>query len=185
MLLINMTSRELGFYSDGENYRLITRTNAETIADNIYLYARSGDWYTCCSRGFQDVLALLEGSRIARPMKYIGNGLMALTLSILLNYLFLGLLMRDKKSKNETLLGSPQGKLAYAHGSERVLATSSRFSLGLLLGMIVLFILRIALSLFANGGGGGGGSSSGGSSGGGGGHSSGGGHSGGGGSHRF
>ena len=186
MLLINMTSRELGFYSDGENYRLITRTNAETIADNIYLYARSGDWYTCCSRGFQDVLALLEGSRIARPMKYIGNGLMALTVSILLNYLFLGLLMRDKKSKNETLLGSPQGKLAYAHGSERVLATSSRFSLGLLLGMIVLFILRIALSLFANGGGGGGGSSSGGSSGGGGGggHSS-GGHSGGGGSHRF
>ena len=44
MLLINMGSREIGLYSDGKNYDLITKTNAVTIADNIYYYARTGDW---------------------------------------------------------------------------------------------------------------------------------------------
>ena len=188
MLLINMGSREIGLYSDGKNYDIITKTNAVTIADNIYYYARTGDWYTCCSKGFQDVLSLLGGSRIARPMKYIGNGLMALTVSILLNYLVLCLLMREKKAENEKLIGAPQGSLSHANDSQQILQTVEKFSLGLLLGQIVLFVLKIGFRVLlegggsSSGGGGGGGSSGGGHSGGG---HSGGGHSGGGGSHRF
>ena len=122
-----------------------------------------------------------------RPMKYIGNGLMALTLSILLNYLLIGLLMRDKKSDTEALIGAPTGRIDHKNDSERVLSRVGKFSMGLLLGRIILFVLRIAFSLLAEGGGGGGGSSS--SGGGGSSHSGGGGggggHSGGGGSHRF
>ena len=187
MLLINMGSREIGLYSDGQNYKIITKTNAVTIADNIYYYARTGDWYACCSKGFQDVLSLLQGDRIARPMKYIGNALMALTVSILLNYLILGLLMKEKKNKNEKLIGAPMGTLSHANDSQHVLQTSEKFSFGLMLGLIILFILKIAFSLLQGGGGSGGGSGGGGShsSGGGGGGHSGGGHSGGGGSHRF
>ena len=120
-------------------------------------------------------------------MKYIGNALMALTVSILLNYLILGLLMKEKKNKNEKLIGAPMGTLSHANDSQHVLQTSEKFSFGLMLGLIILFILKIAFSLLQGGGGSGGGSGGGGShsSGGGGGGHSGGGHSGGGGSHRF
>ena len=84
-------TRNLTLYSSGDNYDTITRTDANVITDNVYRYASQGDYCGAAENAFRQCLSLLEGRKIARPMKYINNALLSLILSILLMYGFISL----------------------------------------------------------------------------------------------
>ena len=86
LFLIDMDNRMLWIHSDGAVYKVITNAYADTITDNVYRKASGGDYLACASEGFGQILTLLEGERIAQPMKYISNGLLAMILALLLNF---------------------------------------------------------------------------------------------------
>lgn len=77
---------EIYLYSGGEMYDVLGKSYAYTITDNVYQTAIDGDWYGCVSAAFEMITDVLEGRRIAQPMKYICNFLLALMAALLLNY---------------------------------------------------------------------------------------------------
>ena len=106
LLMVDMYNRELTIYTDGEAYKVITPAKCRSITDNIYRYAVNGEFYSCASEAFAQSYLLLSGSRIAEPMKYISNLLIALCLAFLLTYLFVSTRSRAMKPTREELLRS-------------------------------------------------------------------------------
>lgn len=155
LFLIDMDNRELYIFSDGDVYRTVTTSYANVITDNIYTYASDGDYFTCADNAFDQIASLLEGQKIAMPMKYISNALLALLLSALLNYFLVSFLSRSRKCSDEELLSAGQASFAFRNAAAKKTTTTKVYN----------------PSSSGSGGGSSGGGGGGGSSGGGGGHS--------------
>lgn len=163
LFLIDMDNRNIWIHSDGAVYRTVTAAYAETVTDNVYRYASREEYYECASEAYREIYALLEGERIAQPMKYISNALLAMILALLLNFGLVVYFTRLRKPGTNEILNHMERKFTYTrpnavytHQTKLYSPVSSDSGGG---------------SSGGGGGGGGGGSSSGGSSGGGGGHS--------------
>ncbi len=164
LFLINMDQREIYIDTKGSIRKELTSSYANTITDNVYGYASYDDFYTCAYEAFDQIYSLLEGKRIAQPMKYISNALLAFILAMLILYFIVMAVSKKRKAGTGELLSgiyhnfrfnNPQ--IVYDHQTKQYSPRSSGSS--------------------GSHSGGGGGHSSGGHSGGGGGHS--------GGGHRF
>ncbi len=115
LFLIDMDNREIYIFCDGELHRTVTNAYANTITDNIYQYASDGDYYRCASAAFHQAGSLLAGQKIAQPMKYISNALMALVLAALLNYFLVRLTCESPKPSSGNVLGAISTKYAFAN----------------------------------------------------------------------
>ena len=165
LFLVDMGRRNIWIHCNGAIYRVINKSYANTITDNIYRYASKGEYYECAYHAYEQALTLLKGGRISQPMKYISNLLIALVSALLINFY---VLIIDRK----TVLIEPAAK------SQATMTTA--------VGVDILsknLIRSKRTRHVETSSGGGGGYSGGGSSGGGGGSSGGGG--GGGGGHSF
>ena len=89
LFVIDMGSRQLTVLAGGSVYKVINAGEAETITDNVYRMAGRGEYAACAQEVFREVLLLLRGEQIARPMKLVSNLLLALTLALLAMYLFI------------------------------------------------------------------------------------------------
>lgn len=105
VFMIDMDNRNIYVFSDGRIYRTITKAYANTITDNIYTHASDGDYYTCASEAFSQIYTLLDGGRIAQPMKYISNALIALIAAFIINFIIIKCSVRRKKADNKELIG--------------------------------------------------------------------------------
>lgn len=110
ILYIDMGNRNLWIQSNGNIYQTITKSYANTITDNIYSYASKEDYYQCASEAFQEINALLAGQKIAQPMKYISNGLLALIIAFLLNYLLVIAVSHAWKPSRSEMIGATNYK---------------------------------------------------------------------------
>lgn len=106
LFLIDMDNREIYLFSDGAIYKTVTTAYANTITDNVYRYASDRDYYNCAYKAFEQIHSLLSGRKIAQPMKYISNILLALILAALINYFIVMLLSSTAKPSRKELLGS-------------------------------------------------------------------------------
>ena len=97
LFLIDMDNRNIWIHSDGAVYKIITTAYANTITDNVYRYASNEDYFDCANEAFGQILSLLKGQKIAQPMKYISNGLLAAILALLLNFGLVSFFSRLKK----------------------------------------------------------------------------------------
>ena len=97
LFLIDMGQRNIWIFSDGAIYRVINKAYANTITDNVYRYASRGEYYECAWNVYDQAQTLLEGGKIAQPMKYISNVFIALVTALLINFAFL-LFQRRKES---------------------------------------------------------------------------------------
>ena len=168
---INMQVRKVTFQSDGAIYSMVSSSYARSITDNVSGYASSGHYYQCAAEAYSQILTVLQGNRIAEPMKYISFVVIGLMLSfVLVVGIVFGKRVNPLIKKNDDK-ARMMGTGMLVTGKPYVKQTSSSLRLW-------VQILLILLRAFASGGG-----SRGGSSGGGGGGSSGGG--GGGGSSSF
>ena len=162
LLLIDMDLRYVYIISGGDNYNIITTAKSEIITDNVYKYLSNQNYYEGASIAFHQINQLLQGYRIAEPMRYASNVVISLVLAFFVNFLIIMITCSPKKSKkNGEVMGLEMALAvnsfqALSNGTHRVYSPVSESS---------------------------GGSSGGGHSGGG--HSGGGGFSGGGGGHRF
>uniref|UniRef100_UPI0040576B12 TPM domain-containing protein n=1 Tax=Agathobacter sp. TaxID=2021311 RepID=UPI0040576B12 len=152
LFLIDMQERYIWIYSNGAIYDVVTTAYANTITDNSYTYASDGDYFSCADTAFSQIRSLLEGQKIAQPMKYISNLLLAVILAMLLNYFFVMSASKAKKARNSQLLDNIHTNVAVKNPSVKFMHQTRHYS------------PRSSSS------GGGGGSRGGGSRGGGGGH---------------
>ncbi len=160
LFLIDMDNRKIWIHSDGAVYKVITEANANTVADNVYRLASSEAYHECAEEAFREIYALLEGEKIARPMKYISNALLAMILALLLNFGLVVCFTRLRKPGEAAILNSIHRK--FSHTTPNVVHTHQTK---------VYDPVSSGGGSSGGSGGGSGGSSGGSSSGGGGGHS--------------
>ena len=155
LFLIDMGNRNLWIFSDGEIYKTVTGSYADTITDNVYKLASKKQYYECARGVFDQEARLLDGGRIARPMKYITNALTALIFALLFNYAFVRWTCRDHAPIDTELIAAVAA--TFVAGSQNAVHTGTK---------------RVYNPPHdSSSGGGGGGGGGGGHSGGGGGHS--------------
>ncbi|MCF0135596.1 MAG: TPM domain-containing protein [Lachnospiraceae bacterium] len=105
LFLIDMDNREIYLCCEGAISKIITNSYCNSITDNIYTYATDGDYLGCAKGAFSQVYTLMEGGRIAQPMKYISLALFSMAAAVLINFLVLvssrnNFNYRAKKSAN-------------------------------------------------------------------------------------
>ena len=86
LFLIDMDTRELRFYSEGQYHYELTGSIMNIIGDNIYRSASAGNYFECAKEAFTEISDVLEGKRIAAPMKYISNACLAVLIALIINY---------------------------------------------------------------------------------------------------
>lgn len=153
VFFIDMYNRNIWIFSDGKIYKTITKSYANTITDNVYTYASDADYFACAYKAYDQIYTLLEGGRIAMPMKYISNALLAITFSIIITYLVVRFTSMKHKPTTKQIVKKMKADVNYTYLSKQLLKEERIYD---------------PPSSDSSGGGG---SSSGGSSGGGGGHS--------------
>ena len=103
IFFLDMHNREIYIYSDGKVYDTVTDNYAQTITDNVYKLAGSGDYFACAAKAFGQIRTLLEGGKIAQPMKHVSNYLLALILALIFCYLYM-----KKSPKTESEKAQPK-----------------------------------------------------------------------------
>lgn len=119
LFLIDMDNREIYLFSDGAIYKTVTNAYALTITDNVYTYASKADYYSCASEAYKQIIALLSGRKIAQPMKYISNALLALIVAALINYFIAGLLSRTQKLSSRDVLKTASVKFTFCNPEKK------------------------------------------------------------------
>lgn len=128
VFLIDMDERYIWIYSTGKIYDVVTTAYANTITDNSYRYASDGDYFSCADTAFSQIRSLLEGYRIAQPMKYISNLLLALILSMLFNYFLVMTLSKAKKARNNQILDNIYTNVAVKNPSIKFLHQTRQYN---------------------------------------------------------
>ncbi len=82
----DMHNRKIYIYSMGSVLKVIDQGYANSITDNVYKKASRGDYYGCAASAFAQIFTVLDGGRIAQPMKVISNALLGLIMAFLIGY---------------------------------------------------------------------------------------------------
>lgn len=105
IFMIDMCDREIYIFSHGAVEKVISSSQANIITDNVYTYASKGAYAECGAKAFEQIFTLLEGGRIAAPMKYLGNIFLAFITSIFICYAVLKRTSQTQKALNSELIG--------------------------------------------------------------------------------
>ena len=161
IFFIDMENREIRIQSGGAFYRTISSDVANSITDNVYVFASNGDYYRTAAVAFSQVKAKMEGRFVATPMRWISNFFLAIFLGLLFNFTMLLMTWKQNRTGSKAVLGALRPNMIL--GNREVIMTNQTK-------------VRLSSSSSRRGGQSGGGFSGGGSSGGGGFSSGGGGH---------
>ena len=161
IFFIDMENREIRIQSGGAFYRTISSDVANSITDNVYVFASNGDYYRTAAVAFSQVKAKMEGRFVATPMRWISNFFLAIFLGLLFNFTMLLMTWKQNRAGSKAVLGALRPNMIL--GNREVIMTNQTK-------------VRLSSSSSRRGGQSGGGFSGGGSSGGGGFSSGGGGH---------
>lgn len=86
VFVIDMDLRTLTVWADGAVRRNI-EPKATTITDNVYRYASNEEYYKCAKEAIDEINIVIEGGRIAQPMKHLSNLCIAILSSLLITYI--------------------------------------------------------------------------------------------------
>lgn len=106
VFLIDMDNRKIYIFSDGANYNTISTDKADIITDNVYKYASEEDYYKCASVVFNQINTILNGGKIAEPMRYISNFLLAITISFLISFIVILTSTGIKKATTQDIIAN-------------------------------------------------------------------------------
>ncbi len=128
VFLIDMDNRELYLEMDGAIYKKLREDKANTITDNTYGYASKGQYYLCANTAFEQVYQVLEGERIAQPMKYTCAALLAILVAFIFNFGLINRASKLKSASNNDLITSAVRTVTLSDTSARLVKESSRYS---------------------------------------------------------
>lgn len=106
LFLIDMNNRKIYIFSDGYNYKYITKDKSLIITDNTYKYASRGDYYTCSVEAYKQMGIVLSNGKIAEPMRYISSFIIALIVSCFICYAKVFYDSKNKVASNKEILKS-------------------------------------------------------------------------------
>ncbi len=89
VFIIDMTNRHLDIYASRPLSSILTAAEENSIADNVYKSATYGNYARCAEDAFTQIEKILKGEKIATPMKYASNALLALIAAILAAYVLI------------------------------------------------------------------------------------------------
>lgn len=104
LFLIDMDNRMIYIFSDGENHKYITNNKADIITDNVYSYASDERYYECASIAFEQMYTILQGGKIAEPMRYFSNFFIAITLGFFITFIYVLISSNISKAANNKVL---------------------------------------------------------------------------------
>lgn len=125
---IDMNKRQVCACATGGLDKIITNGKCDTIMDNVYKYAKKGDYYECSRQTFLQMNKLLNGEKIAESMKYICNAIIAIMLSLFACYGFYILIIVNKKATNNELIEECEISLEHSEISVEKTGTHSEYS---------------------------------------------------------
>lgn len=89
VLLIDMDNRVIYIYSSQNVYKVLDTGKADTITARIYQYASDEEYAQCASEGFELIATVLQGGKVASPIKIIGCAIIALIGGLLICYIIM------------------------------------------------------------------------------------------------
>ena len=98
VFIIDMLTRHLDIYASRPLAGVLTAAEENSIADNVYKSASYGNYDKCAIDAFTQIHKVLKGEKIATPMKYISNALLALIAAILAAYLLISAWARKEQA---------------------------------------------------------------------------------------
>ena len=110
VFIVDMDNRYLYLDSTGAARRRITSSYADTITDNVYKYASDVDYFSCAYETFDQVYTLMQGEKIAQPMKYISNILLAVAIAMLINFFAVIAFSKKRKASAKELVSGIYSK---------------------------------------------------------------------------
>ncbi len=159
--VIDRDLNEIYLLASGRAGNTLTVSRCYAVTDNTYQSAHNGRYYKNSCETMEQVLTLMQGQRIAQPMKIICSILLAIIVALLINYFIVMAFSRTKKASKAEIIEGTFQQVNFANAAVMPTGTT-----------------RTYRPINGHGGGGHGGHGGGGH--GGGGHHSGGGHHGGG-----
>ncbi len=118
LFMIDMGTRMIKLANTGDIYDRINKNYMNLITDNVYTYATKGDYLGCAAKAYEQELSLMEGGRIAQPMRFITNILTALVLGLLINFIYVWI----KKGKTSL---SDEERITAAAGAAAAMAMTT------------------------------------------------------------
>lgn len=128
VFFINMNTRILSVWVGGEMADHVSKGRCDTIADNVYRLASDGDYYGCANKAFTQVLATMRGEKIAAPMQMASNICLAITISLIINYILVRILHGNRKPKTVTMMKETGNYVYFRNVDKWVSNTSRRYS---------------------------------------------------------
>ena len=83
---IDMGNRKITLSASTDMEKIIG-SERDSIVDNIYTYATKKKYYICARECFKQIDIIIKDGEIAHDMKHINNGILALILGLLVNFL--------------------------------------------------------------------------------------------------
>lgn len=124
VFLIDMDNRNIWIKNNGEISLVVTNSYSDTITDNSYRYASRGDYFGCAEKVFGEIETLLSGRRIAQPMKYVSNAILAVILALLFNYFLMRRAAKNRVPERHELLSGMRHHYALTNpGAEHLRQT--------------------------------------------------------------
>lgn len=102
--IIDMDNRLLWISGYGDNRKTITPDYGNLITDNIYKYAKDGDYYTCAVKGYEQINQRLAGSRVAGSLRSIGNLCIAVIIAEIICFTFAYVTSVARKAGDDKIL---------------------------------------------------------------------------------
>ncbi len=93
-------------YSEGEAYDILGDEWADTITDNVYTYCNPGNYLRCCVDAFSQIVDVLEGKSVPRPMKYACNIILGLLLGFFICYIIVSRMSKLKEASDKELINA-------------------------------------------------------------------------------
>lgn len=104
IFIIDMDKRMIYIVSSGANYKTVTKGKAETITDNIYKYASREEYYECADKAFEQIGIILDGGKIAEPMRHVSNVVVAIVVAFFINFFIVLSASKLKKASNSEII---------------------------------------------------------------------------------
>lgn len=128
VFIIDMDNRYLYVYSRGGIEKTITKSKADSLTDNIYKYATNAEYFLCARDAYDQMYKVLDGQRIAEPMRYISNVFISLILGFLISFLIAMHGASPKRASNSDIVDRTNHKVIVEEPNTTKIATSKVYS---------------------------------------------------------
>ena len=102
--LIDLDNRMLWITGYGDNKKLVTADYANLITDNVYKYAKSGDYAACAVAGFRQINQRLAGGRVSGTLRGVGNLCIAVIIAEILCFVIAYMSSASRKAGDDEIL---------------------------------------------------------------------------------